>query len=136
MALMTWTDKLSVGVAVLDDDHKKLVAMVNELYDAMQAGHGRDKLGPVLAALIKYTKEHFAHEERLFARTGYPAAGPHKQQHEALTRQVVEVQEKYAAGNAATQSLDVMHFLRTWLVNHIQGSDQAYRAHLNAKGIR
>jgi hemerythrin len=135
MPLMTWTEKLSVGVVALDNDHKKLVAMVNDLYDAMQAGHGRDKLGPILGELIKYTKEHFAREESFFARTGYPAAGPHKQQHEALTRQVVEVQEKYAGGSAATLSLDVMHFLRTWLVNHIQGSDQAYRAHLNDKGI-
>jgi hemerythrin len=135
MPLMTWTDKLSVGVAVLDNDHKKLVALVNELYDAMQAGHGKDKLGRVLGELINYTKEHFAREESFFARTGYPAAAPHKEQHEDLTRQVIEVQQKYAAGNAATLSLDVMHFLRTWLVKHIQGSDQSYRAHLNANGI-
>ena len=52
MALMTWTDKLSVGVAVLDDDHRKLVAMVNELYDAMQAGHGKDSLGRILSGLV------------------------------------------------------------------------------------
>jgi hemerythrin len=136
MALMTWTDKLSVGVAVLDDDHKKLVAMVNELYEAMQAGHGKEKLGRVLGDLVQYTKVHFAREETFFSRTGYAEAAAHKQQHAALTRQVVEVQEKYAAGQAATLSLEVMHFLRDWLVKHIQGSDQAYREHLNAKGIR
>jgi hypothetical protein len=44
VALMTWTDRLSVGVGVIDDDHKKLVGMVNELYEAMQAGHGKEKL--------------------------------------------------------------------------------------------
>ena len=50
MPLMTWTDRMSVGVAVLDEDHRKLVAMVNELYDAMQAGQGKEKLGRVLEA--------------------------------------------------------------------------------------
>jgi hemerythrin len=55
MPLMTWTEKLSVGVGVLDEDHKKLVGMLNELYDAMQAGHGRDSLGRILNALVQYT---------------------------------------------------------------------------------
>ena len=135
MALMAWTEKLSVGVGVLDDDHKKLVGMVNELYDAMQAGHGKEKLGGILDRLVQYTKFHFSREEKYFAETGYPASGPHKEQHEALTRQVLDVQKKYNAGVAATLSVDVMHFLRDWLVKHIQGSDQSYRAHLNAKGI-
>lgn len=135
MPLMTWTDKLSVGVGVLDDDHKKLVGMVNELYDAMQAGHGRESLGRILNALVQYTKVHFAREEKFFAQTGYPASVAHKHEHDALTKQVLDVQQKYNSGAAATLSLDVMHFLKNWLVNHIQGSDQKYRAHLNEKGI-
>src|ERR1039458_6546454 len=135
MPLMTWTDKLSVGVGVIDEDHKKLVGMVNELYDAMQAGQGRDSLGRILNGLVQYTKFHFAREEKFFAQTGYPAAVPHKQEHDALTRQVLDVQQKYAAGATPTLSLDVMQFLKNWLVNHIQGSDQKYRPHLNAKGI-
>ncbi len=135
MPLMTWTEKLSVGVGVLDEDHKKLVGMLNELYDAMQAGQGRDSLGRILNGLVQYTTFHFAREEKFFAQTGYAAAALHKQEHDALTRQVLDVQQKYAAGVTSTLSLDVMQFLRNWLVNHIQGSDQKYRPHLNAKGI-
>jgi len=135
MPLMTWTERLSVGVKVLDEDHKRLVALVNELYDAMQAGHGRDTLGRILDGLVRYTKEHFAREEKFFAQSHYPAADSHRQQHEALTRQVMDVQRKYAAGSASTLSLDVLQFLKNWLINHIQGSDQKYRVHLNANGI-
>src|SRR5208282_2513037 len=135
MPLMTWTEKLSVGVVVLDEDHKKLVGMLNGLYDAMQAGQGRDSLGRILNELVQYTKFHFAREEKLFSQTGYAAAVPHKQEHDALTHQVLDVQQKYAAGASATLSLDVMQFLKNWLVSHIQGSDQKYRPHLNAKGI-
>ena len=135
MPLMNWTEKLSVGVAVIDDDHKKLVAMVNGLYDAMQAGRGKDTLGQILDDLVQYTKVHFAREEKFFAQTGYPGALLHKQEHDALTGQVVDVQHKYAAGASATLSLDVLHFLKDWLIQHIQGSDQKYRPHLNAKGL-
>lgn len=132
---MTWTEKLSVGVAVLDDDHKRLVAMVNELYDAMQAGHGKELLGAVLDRLVQYTRVHFEREQKLFEQTGYPAAAPHRQEHDTLTGQVLDVQRKYMAGASAALSIDVLRFLKSWLINHIQGSDQKYRSHLNSKGI-
>jgi hemerythrin len=135
MTLMTWSEKLSVGVGVLDEDHKRLVGMVNELYDSMQAGHGKEILGRILNDLVQYTKVHFAREEKFFADTGYPATAPHKQEHDALTKQVMDVQQKYISGASAALSIDVLRFLKNWLINHIQGSDQKYRPHLNAKGI-
>ena len=135
MPLMTWTEKLSVGVGVLDEDHKRLVAMVNELYDSMQAGHGKETLGRILHDLVEYTTVHFAREEKFFAQTGYSAAAAHKQEHDTLTQQVLDVQHKYMAGASAALSIDVLRFLKSWLINHIQGSDQKYRPHLNGKGI-
>ena len=135
MPLMTWTEKLSVGVGVLDEDHKRLVGMVNQLYDSMQAGHGKEILGRILDDLVQYTKVHFAREEKFFQQSGYPAMAPHKQEHDTLTDQVFDVQRKYAAGASAALSIDVLRFLKNWLINHIQVSDQKYRTHLNAKGI-
>ena len=79
---------------------------------------------------------HFAREEKLFAQTRYPAAAQHKQQHDALTGQVLEVQRKYAGGPSAALSIDTLQFLKAWLIKHIQGSDQQYRTHLNANGVR
>jgi hemerythrin len=101
----------------------------------MQAGHAKDSLGRILDELVKYTQVHFAREEKFFEQTGYPAAAPHKQEHDTLTRQVLDVQQKYMAGATATLSIDVLRFLKNWLLNHIQVNDQKYRAHLNAKGI-
>jgi hemerythrin len=135
MPLMTWTEKLSVGVGVLDEDHKRLVGMVNELYDAMQAGHGKETLGRILNELVRYTQVHFAREEKFFDQTGYAARAAHKPEHDNLTAQVLDVQKKYQADAAASLSIDVLRFLKNWLINHIQVNDQKYRAHLNAKGI-
>jgi hemerythrin len=136
MPIMEWNEKLSVGVASLDADHKKLVALVNELYDAIQSGKGGDALGRILDGLISYTVHHFRNEEQFFASTGYPASAAHKQEHEALTKQVLVVQQKFKAGATGTLTLEVMNFLRTWLINHIQGSDKKYGPHLNAHGVK
>ena len=135
MPLMEWNPKLSVGVDLLDKDHQKLVKMINDLYEAMKAGHGKESLGPILNGLVDYTKIHFAHEEKFFDQTKYPAAAAHKREHDALTKQVLAVQTKFNSGETGTLSLEVMNFLRDWLVNHIQGSDKKYSPHLNGAGI-
>jgi len=135
MPLITWTDKFSVGVEVLDADHRKLVGMLNDLYDSIAVGRGRDAIGRTLDGLIAYTKTHFEREEKLFAQTGYAAAEAHHKEHADLTMQVIAVQEKYRAGVTGTLSLEVMNFLKNWLINHIQGSDRKYGPHLNGKGI-
>jgi len=136
MALISWNDKMNIGIASIDSEHRRLVEMLNTLYDAVQSGKGRDALGPVLDGLIAYTAGHFKNEERLFAETGYPDAVAHKQEHDDLTRQVLDVQAKYKSGASGTLSLEVMNFLKNWLIKHIQGSDKKYGPHLTAKGIR
>jgi len=133
---MTWNENMSVGVKVLDEDHKRLVAMINELHDGLKAGHGKDALGKILDTLISYTKSHFAREEQFFARTGYPNSAVHKKEHDDLTRQVLEVQAKFKGGATTGLSLEVMAFLKNWLTNHIQGSDKKYGPYLNSKGIQ
>ena len=136
MPLMTWNDKLSVGIATIDNEHKRLVGMVNDLYDAVMAGKGKDSLGKILDGLIDYTKVHFAHEEQFFAKTGYADAVAHKKEHDALAKQVLDVQAKYKSGAVSTLSLEVLNFLKNWLANHIQVSDKKYGPHLTANGIR
>lgn len=135
MPLMTWNEKMSVGVKVLDDDHKRLVALVNELHDALKTGHGKDALGKILDSLVTYTKSHFAREEQFFARTNYPDSAAHKKEHDDLTNQVLQVQAKFNSGASTGLSLQVMNFLRDWLTNHIQGSDKKYGPYLNSRGI-
>ncbi len=135
MPLMTWTESMSVGIKVLDDDHKKLVGMLNELHAGLKVGHGKEALGTVLDGLVSYTQIHFKREEQYFAATGYADGAAHKQEHDNLTKQVLDVQAKYKSGAVSSLSIEVMDFLKDWLTVHIQGSDQKYRPHLNAKGI-
>ncbi|MBX7192613.1 MAG: bacteriohemerythrin [Sandaracinaceae bacterium] len=136
MPLMEWNEKLSVGIKQFDDEHKKLVGMVNELFDGVQAGRGKELLGPTLDGLVSYTVTHFANEERYMTQHKYPSLAAHKAEHDALTKQVAEVQAKYKAGASAALSMEVMAFLKNWLVKHIMGSDKAYTPFLNSKGVK
>ncbi len=136
MPLMTWNNALSVNVAEIDQEHQKLVTMVNQLYDGILGGAGKDTLGKILDGLVAYTQSHFTHEEKLFDQTKYPDAAAHRKEHQDLTAQVLAVQEKYKSGATTALSMEVMNFLKNWLVNHIQGSDKRYSAHLNASGIK
>lgn len=136
MAFMDWSDSLDVGVGSINEQHKKLVGMVNDLHDAIQKGQGGDVLGKTLDGLIDYTKTHFAYEEQLFAQTGYADAASHKQEHDKLCATVLDVQAKFKAGSGDTLSGEVMTFLKDWLVNHIQGTDKKYGPHLSSNGVK
>ena len=86
MALITWNDVYSVKVKQFDDQHKKLIDLVNQLHDAMKVGKGGQVIGDVLKALIDYTGSHFAAEERLMKLYNYPDYEQHKKYDEQKFR--------------------------------------------------
>jgi len=133
--MTTWSNKLGVGVKVLDDDHKQLIAIMNEMDEGIAAGHKREVLISVLDRLADYTRTHFAREEEFFSQAGYTGAAAHKQEHDLLTRRVQDVRARCKDGSVAMLGLELMNFLKNWTVTHVQGSDQKYRDQLNAKGI-
>ena len=134
MAVMEWSPVLSVKVKKFDDQHKKLVDLLNQLHDAMKAGQGNAMLGVVLQSLITYTATHFKDEEQVMQANGYPDLARHKGEHEKLVKQVLDLQQKFQGGGSVL-TLTVMSFLKDWLVTHIQGEDKKYGVFLNAKGI-
>ena len=134
MALMDWNPTLSVKVRKFDDQHKKLVDLLNQLHDGMKAGQGNAVLGNVLQSLITYTSTHFKDEEQVMQANSYPDLARHRAEHEKLVKQVLDLQKKFQAGGAVL-TLTVLSFLKDWLFTHIQGEDKKYGVFLNAKGI-
>jgi hemerythrin len=126
---------MSVGVKVIDDDHKNLLGLANKLWDSIIAQRGKQVLGDILDELVKYTTFHFEREEQLFAYTSYPDAARHKKEHDDLTKQVLAIQKRYKDG-APALTLEVMNFLKDWLYDHILGSDGRFGPYLNSKGIK
>lgn len=136
MPLIVWNQQLSIGVPSIDDQHKKLVTLINQLHDGMLAGKGKEVLGDVLKGLADYTRTHFKFEEDIFARIGYLEAAAHKKEHTDLLQRVIEIQQKYNVSGPGVLTIQVMNFLKEWLTKHIQGSDMRYTQYFKEKGIR
>jgi len=134
MAFFNWDQRFSVGIREIDMQHQKLVQMLNELYDSMQAGKGNEALGKILNGMIQYTANHFATEERFMKLHKYPDFLAHKAEHDALTKQVLDLQAQFSRGELA-MSIKVGNFLKDWLKNHISGTDMKYSPFLRANGV-
>lgn len=132
--ILTWSDNLSVGIREIDEQHKKLVGMVNELHAAITEHRGSAECRRILDQLAEYTRVHFAVEESLMSILDYPGYESHRQEHEKLVGQVVELQQRLDAGKAAI-SFELLHFLKAWLTKHILGSDKDYGSYFHKRGI-
>ncbi len=135
MALLTWQDKYSVGIREIDDQHKQLITMINELNDAMLAGKGKDVLMTVLNKLASYCVSQFGTEEKLFATHAYPETADHKDKHHKMTAKVTALIGEVKSGKS-TVSIEVMNFLKNWLDKHIMETDKKYGPYLNSKGVK
>jgi hemerythrin len=135
MAIITWNETFAVNIKMIDDQHKRLIELINVLHDSMKAGKGNDLIGPILSDLLSYTVFHFTTEEKLFQEYAYPEYLRHKKEHDDLTGKVKAFSNDFRAGKISV-TIEVMHFLRDWLSNHILGSDKKYAPFLTNKGIR
>lgn len=134
-ALLTWSDDLSVGIQEIDEQHKVLVNLLNELHDSVLNRHGREACERILRRLAEYTRIHFAVEESLMRILHYPEYEEHTQEHEELIGQVADLQKKFR-DDGLNISMDLLQFLKAWLTEHIIKSDQDYAPHFVAMGAQ
>ena len=132
--LLRWSPSLSVGLNCIDDQHKVLVDLINELYQKMNGNAAQTAIGSVLTKLVNYTETHFKFEEDLFAKHGYEHIDEHMEIHRKLVAQLVDFQKQFATGKADI-SLELMEFLKDWLINHIKKTDTKYVPFLKSKGV-
>jgi hemerythrin len=125
MAYFEWGPDLSVGVESLDQDHRKMIGLVNDLHSATQQGEGRAVAGQIIEQLMAYAREHFQREEACLERGGYPGLAKHRAEHAALLRQVLALRQQYECGQV-TVAAKASALLREWLSVHIMSHDKAY----------
>jgi len=129
MALLEWSDELSVGIDIIDKQHMIIVRAINLLALALERNSERELLAAIFETLADYTVTHFSYEEELFAHFGYPEEKQHQKAHNALLDQVVALKTKFDAGED-NLGPDVLKFLVEWLTKHIMGTDKRYTSFL------
>ncbi|MDH5191084.1 MAG: bacteriohemerythrin [Gammaproteobacteria bacterium] len=128
-----WKPAYSVGVAKLDEEHKKLFALMMEMYTALNKTRGSEEAKRILEELKDYTLTHFKREEDLMKKHNFPDYESHLAQHEAIKVKINEFQEQFDS-NSTEVSKNLLRYLQDWLVNHIQGTDKQYSEFLVSRG--
>lgn len=136
MTVVKWERELSVGVSSLDEQHEKMLFLLNTLHEGLMSGKGKMVLGGVLNQLVGATASHIRYEEGLLTRAGYRDEAAHRNGHAELMRQYSGISRQYETIGPSALSLPVMSFLRNSLMTHIRGADAGYRDCLAANGIR
>ncbi len=123
MAHLKWSSDLDVGVALIDEQHKRIVKYINELYDAQRAKNTA-KAGEVIEDLVDYTVSHFSFEESMMEQANYPFLAAHQKVHALFIKRVSKFIERYEAGEDVVDEL--LATLQKWLINHIRNEDGDY----------
>jgi hemerythrin-like metal-binding protein len=123
MDFAQWTENLSVDIEIIDEQHKKLIAMLNEV--AMGIYNNTSDLKEILKGLKEYTEVHFGEEEELFRKSEYPDIQKHLKEHKYFIGKLAEF-ERDSLQNDVSVSLNLLQFLKDWLFYHIEIIDESY----------
>jgi hemerythrin len=133
MGIVQWDETLSVGVREIDAQHQRLLALINDLHEAMKEGKSREMLGQVVSRLKDYARTHFSTEEKFMRQTAFPGFEEHRIQHDKFIEKVLDFELEMNEGR--TSPLEVARFLMDWYIRHVKGTDRLYAGHLQSHGI-
>ncbi len=127
-----WSDELSVGIQEIDDQHRQLIALLNEFYIAVERGEREEGIRTLFEGVDNYTVFHFSEEEAFMERIGYPDLGPHRETHAMFRREYQAAMERHESGDRKAVR-DLVAFLFSWLYTHINKTDKRYAAFFHQK---
>lgn len=135
MSLIYWMPEYNTDIEIIDQQHRLLVNLINDLHDAYENGNDRSVLLKILGKIGIFAATHFAREEHLFEVHGYPHTEEHLEEHDYFEDMLFQFEDQYKLGNQDMNSTAIS-FLSDWLVNHINGTDQDYVPFLKSKGVK
>lgn len=130
-----WSDDFSVKVSLMDDEHKVLFNLINDLNIAMLDGQSSQKIGKILDSLIDYTEYHFNHEEVMLRKISYPNISEQEKYHKIFVNKMKEFKKELESGEILL-SIKIIDFLKDWLVSHIVNIDTKYSGYTNEHQIK
>lgn len=137
MAMIKWDGSFSVGVKLIDGQHKKLFAILNKVEEGAGGGKESDPdfLEGVIYDLHAYVKFHFGEEEKYFAEFKYEAAEAHKAEHQFFINKVQEFHRDFMKGDQA-MARGLLSFIEGWISKHIKIEDKKYSKCFREHGLK
>lgn len=132
---LEWDEKYSVGVKLIDDQHKTMFNTINELIDSIHTTPTKEKMEGIINQLVQYKKFHFATEERYFKEFNYEKTEEHIEKHHNFNETLSKLQEKNS-GDILTFAFELVDFLEDWLIGHLMTADQEYKKCFQEHGLK
>jgi hemerythrin len=129
--LVEWNQKYSVGIELIDTQHKKLIDLTNALYQGCLTGEeaARRYFLQTIQGTVDYVKYHFAAEEKLMEHFKYPEIANHKSQHSSFVMKILEDVNSFQTGKKFVPNTFV-RYLKDWILSHIAVMDQNYAEYI------
>jgi hemerythrin len=136
MAKMNWQNSLSIGIDVIDNQHKQWIEYFNKTTEAVASQQSRQQISKTLGFLIDYTEAHFSTEEKFMTANSYPGLQEHQAKHNELRSTLTNLVRDFE-DEGITQNLTdaIDRLLGNWLVNHIKEVDTKFGAFVREKRI-
>ncbi len=129
-----WDSSLVLGIKQIDEHHQHLVSLLGKSYNTIMLNDPQAELEVIVKELSEYTAYHFATEERLMTEHDFPRTLSHLLEHAEFSRNIKEFQDMCNKGDSSV-AVEILVFLRGWLVNHILKVDREYGTFLISKGV-
>jgi len=128
-----WKEEYSVNVKLLDEQHKQLIKVVDDLYQSIMEKKEKDFISQIFDRLNDYATGHFFAEEKYFKEFGYQQAGEHIAQHEKFKVDLARMEDQEKEGKF--DIFELLFYLENWWINHIIDMDKRYSQFFNEHGL-
>ncbi|GFK93054.1 Bacteriohemerythrin [Fundidesulfovibrio magnetotacticus] len=135
MPVIQWEERMSVGVYLIDEQHRELVGLINAIDHAVDRGAGRDEVSRYIRRFYDYTTTHFKTEESLMDHATYPEYFTQVREHLDCSLKALEFHRRFVEES----DFDLKAFLDyivAWFINHTVGIDQTLADHLLKRGLQ
>jgi hemerythrin len=134
MSIIKWSEDLQIGIGNIDQQHRELINIINELHLAVEYSEGEEVILAIIDKLHAYADTHFRDEEDLLERNDYPGKVDHVVEHREFIAKLDELRERFHS-NSEVLTVHIRNFLLSWFFNHIRINDMGYKHFLEQKKI-
>ena len=134
MVFWIWTKKISVGIDKIDDQHKKFIGLVNDVYSLSQKSRPDTKVITRKSLdILEYARYHFTTEEDYFDKYNFPDATAHRKEHMKLLKKAISLSDRISGKEDVI--VEFLEFLKDWLEDHIRNYDLKYAEYFKKIGV-
>lgn len=135
MQIVKWRESYQTGITSMDNQHKTLLDLINQLYTIIRDHSGQEKVSEIVDVCLNYAHKHLHDEEQLLTENEYPEL-QEQLDHHAKFIETVNTFKEQLADSPETVVPELYTYLRTWWISHIVGIDQKYGPYLLEKGVK